>query len=79
VTLDYTFSRSDNFRDNSADGLPLGLDNQRHAVTAGLTRRIRKNILARIRYGFYAYYENSNGGVSDYAAHLASASCTLGF
>ena len=45
VTLDYTFSRSDNFRDNSADGLPLGLDNQRHAVTAGLTRRDRKSVV----------------------------------
>ena len=79
VTVDYAFSRVENFRDNSADGLPLGVDNQRHALTAGVTRRIRENLIARIRYGFYEYAATSNGGINNYRAHLASASCTLGF
>jgi hypothetical protein len=79
VTLDYTFSRSDNFKDNSASGLPLGLDNQRHALVAGLTRRVRENIVIRVRYGFYEYDQSSNGGIANYVAHLASAACTVGF
>jgi hypothetical protein len=79
VTIDYTFSRSENSQENSASALPLGLNNQRHALTAGLTRRIRKNIIARVRYGFYEYDESSNGGINNYRAHLASASCTLAF
>jgi len=79
ATVDYTFSRTDNFTDNSAAGLPLGLNNQRQAVTAGLTRRISKTISARLRYGFYEYDESSNGGINNYRANLASASCTLAF
>jgi hypothetical protein len=79
MTIDYSFSRSDNFKDNSASGLPLGLDNQRQSLTAGVTRRIRKNIITRLRYGFYEYEESSSGGINSYRAHLASASCTLAF
>jgi hypothetical protein len=79
VTIDYAFSRSDNFKNNSADGLPLGLDNQRQSLTAGLTRRIRGNILTRLRYGFYEYDQSSNGGIANYSAHFASASCTVSF
>jgi hypothetical protein len=79
LTVDYVYSRADNFRDNSAAGLPLGLDNQRHALTAGVNRRIRANVLARLRYGFYEAAESSHGGLNNYRAQLASASCTIGF
>ena len=78
MTVDYSFSRSDNFTDNSAAGLPLGLDNRRQTLTAGLTRRITKHISARLRYGFFEYDERSFGGLNNYRAHFASASCTLG-
>jgi hypothetical protein len=79
LNVEYTYSRSDNFTDNSANGLPLGLDFQRHGLLVGLTRRISDHLIARLRYGYYAYNETSNGGISDYTAHLASASCTLRF
>ena len=79
AAVDYTFSRTDNFTDNSAAGLPLGLNNQRQAVTVSLTRRITKKFVARVRYGFYEYDESSNGGINNYHANLASASCTLAF
>ena len=79
LTLEYSYSRSDNFSDNSAAGLPLGLDFQRHALLAGISRKISKNVIARLRYGFYDYDESSTGGVNNYMAHLASASCTVRF
>ena len=79
LNVEYTYSRSDNFTDNSAAGLPLGLDYQRHGLLVGLTRRISDHVIARLRYGYYAYNETGNGGISDYIAHLASASCTVRF
>ena len=57
LNLEYTYSRSDNFTDNSADCLPLGLDNQRHGLIAGLQRKINDHIIARLRYGWFAYWE----------------------
>jgi hypothetical protein len=79
VTVDYTFSRSQNFQNNSAQGLPLGLDNERQALTVGLSRRISQNVQARLRYGYFKYEDRSNGGVNNYLARLASASCTFRF
>jgi opacity protein-like surface antigen len=78
-TLEYSYSRSDNFSDNSAAGLPLGLDFRRHALIAGVSRKISKNVIARLRYGFYDYDEPSTGGINNYTAHLVNASCTVHF
>jgi hypothetical protein len=79
VTVEYSYSRSDNFRDNSADGLPLGIDYQRHALVAGINRRFTKNFEARLRYGWYEYNESSTGGINKYVAQLASATCAVRF
>jgi opacity protein-like surface antigen len=79
LTLEYSYSRSDNFVNNAAAGLPLGLDFQRHAVLAGISRKISKNVVARLRYGFYSYDESSTGGFNNYIANLVSASCSVRF
>ena len=90
-TAEYTFSLANNYENNGNDnspkagfsnndyGLPLGLENERHGVLATLSRRITENIILRIRYGFYAYYERHAGGVDDYEAHLGSLACTFRF
>jgi hypothetical protein len=57
----------------------LGLNFQRHEVQAGVSRKISKNVVARLRYGFYSYDESSTGGFNNYVAHLASASCSVRF
>src|SRR6266853_1293980 len=67
LTLEYSYSRSD----NSSAGLPLGLDFQRHALLAGVSRKISKNAIDRLHYGFYEYNEPSSGGSNNYTAHLA--------
>jgi hypothetical protein len=79
LKAEYLYSRSDNFNDNSADGLPLGLDNQRQGLLVRFSRRITKTMKAELRYGFYAYDENGNGGVDDYEAHLIGASWSMLF
>jgi hypothetical protein len=79
VNVEYTYSRTDNSTVNASAGLPLGLSDQRTGLLVGLTRRISSNVMARVRYGFYDYNDRSGGGIDNYTAHLASASCTVRF
>lgn len=91
IAIDYSYSRADNGRNNGYDntpkagftsadyGLPLGVDNERHAASATLTWKMTKSMVSRLRYGFYQFHENSTGGVDNYSAHLASASCAIKF
>ncbi|MGD0057933.1 MAG: hypothetical protein ABSD58_00805 [Verrucomicrobiia bacterium] len=79
LTLEYSYSRSDNFANNDAAGLPLGLNFQRHAVQASVSRKINKNVVAHLRYAFYSYDESSTGGFNNYIANLVSASCSVRF
>jgi hypothetical protein len=79
LTCEYLFTRSDNFEDNSASGLPLGLDNQRHGFLAVISRRITDYLEVGLRYGFYTYDEDSNGGADDYTAHLIGVGLALTF
>jgi len=79
VNVTYTYSRTDNASDNTAAGLPLGLEDQRTGLLVGLTRRISSNVIARLRYGYYNYNDRSGGGIDTYRANLASASCSVRF
>jgi hypothetical protein len=82
VSLDYLFSRACNFEENNASaafGLPYGVDNTRRAFYAGIKRQISKNVVARLRYGYFHYDEPTNGNIDDYVAHMAIATCTIRF
>jgi hypothetical protein len=79
LTVEYSYSRSENFRDTSATALPLGIDYHRHGLMAGVSRKFTKHVEARLRYGWYEYVESSTGGLNNYRAQLASASCTVRF
>ncbi|MGD1019581.1 MAG: hypothetical protein ABSA12_09705 [Verrucomicrobiia bacterium] len=79
LTLEYSYSCADNFNNNDANGLPLGLNFQRHAVQAGVSRKISTNVVARLRYAFYSYDESSTGGFNNYMANLVTASCNVRF
>ncbi|VBB45489.1 putative Planctomycete cytochrome C [uncultured Desulfatiglans sp.] len=70
LTLEYLYSGSDNFQDNSEEGLPLGIDNDRHGLRLGCSRKINDQLKVRFKYGFYKYTEDSNNGIDDYRAHL---------
>lgn len=73
----YSFSKADYGQHNSAFGLPLGIQYTIHAMQAGLTRRIGKNVSTRLQYGYYQYEEPSSGGANNYHAHSVWA--TLSF
>lgn len=65
----YDFSHSDYAQNNSADGLPLGLDYTRHGLTAGVTRKLTRYLTSNLRYSFYRYSEPTSGGFNDFTAH----------
>lgn len=79
LKVEYLFSRSDNFENNSADGLPLGLDNERNGFFAALSRNIDEKIIIRLRYGYYSYDEGNSRDHNDYEAHLLGACLELRF
>ena len=65
----YSFSRADYSQNNAAEGLPLGLSYMRHALMAGVSRRLTRYLTSSVRYGFFRYSEPSSGGINDYTAH----------
>ena len=73
----YSFSRADYEQDNEALGLPLGIRYSRHALTAGITRRISKNVSGTLQYGYFRYREPTAAGANDYTAHAVLASLNL--
>ncbi len=79
LVVQYVFSKSDNFNNNSTDGLPLGVDNERHGLTTTVSFKLSENARARIGYGYYDYQDRTAGGADDYTAHLASGSVSLNF
>jgi outer membrane receptor for monomeric catechols len=79
LTAEYLYTRSENFNDNSLDGLPLGLDNRRQGFLFRLSRRISETMDGQLGYGFYTYDEESSGGADDYTAHVISALWGLRF
>ncbi|MGH7950972.1 MAG: c-type cytochrome domain-containing protein [Limisphaerales bacterium] len=64
----YIFSRADYGQNNSADGVPLGLDFTRHQLILGLTRQITKRLAGALHYEFSEYSEPGSGGANDFTA-----------
>ena len=54
----YAFSKANYSQDNSAAGVPLGIDYQMHAVQVGLVHRFNKDISSKLQYRFN-YYEGA--------------------
>jgi hypothetical protein len=72
LNLSYFYYSSDNYEDNSAQGLPYGMEADEHGITATLVRRLTAQLRLTVRYGFFHYEEATSGGNNDYHAHLVS-------
>ncbi|MHB9009183.1 MAG: hypothetical protein ACYDC1_19915, partial [Limisphaerales bacterium] len=76
LTATYSFSSADYGQDGLTAGLPLGIEYERHGLTAGLVRRLHRTVSASLQYGFYFYREPTAAGAADYTAHGIFASVT---
>lgn len=79
LTATYSYTRADDFRDNSAVGMPYGISEQQHSVQAALNRRIRENVSVQLRYAYYEFNSPSSGGFDNVRAHMFGSSCTVRF
>ncbi len=75
----YSFSYSDYSQTQFARGLPLGVQYTQHGLQAGLRRRLTKNLVTRLQYGFFQYAEPTRGGANDYTAHAVLATISYVF
>jgi mono/diheme cytochrome c family protein len=73
----YYFSRSRYGQNNMVDGLPLGMDYDRHGVEVGLRRSFSSSVTARLQYAFFSYEERSSGHLLDFTAHQILATVNL--
>lgn len=75
----YSFSRADYGQNNQENGLPLGIEYDRHGLVAGVRRHFKNNLTTNLQYGFFRYAEPSAGHLNDYTAHAVFATLTLAF
>jgi hypothetical protein len=73
LTASYSLSLADLAQDNSADGLPLGIKYQQHALQFGIKRQIGKGKSLSLYYSFYHYDEPSSGGFNNFNAQAVFA------
>ncbi len=79
LNVSYFYYRADNYSDNSSVGVPYGTGAEEHGVTAGIVRRINKNLRLTVKYGFYHYTDDTSGGNNNYSAHLVYSSLQYRF
>ncbi len=79
LNLGYFYYESNNYHDNSLDGLPLGAEALEHGVTALLTRRLTPNLRLKLRYAFFHSEDVPSGGHNDYDAHVLFTSLQYRF
>ncbi len=77
LSANYSFSEADFGQNNFAATLPVGMEYQMHSIQVGLTRRISKNVSAKLLYAFNSYDEPSSGSALNYEAHTLFASFTV--
>ena len=73
------FSLAEYGQDNFAKGLPLGLEYQRQGAQFGLSRRLGKNVSAKLQCRFDCYREPSSGGANNYLAHAIYGALSFQF
>ena len=76
--LGYFYYRADDYQ-NIPVGVPFGAGAEQHGLTAGIVRRISKNMRLTLRYAFSHYTDELYGGHRDFDAHLVYSSLQYRF
>lgn len=79
LQLNYFYYESNNYEDNSVDGVPYGAGGHEHGVTAGVTRKLRENVRLSLKYGYFAWKDELAGDRNDYDAHMVYSSVQYRF
>jgi len=79
LSLSYIYYLTDDYSDNEPAGVAYGAGGQEHSITATLTRRISERLRASVKYGYFRYLDQANGGNGDFGAHLVYATLRYRF
>ncbi len=79
IQADYFYYRANNYIDNSAVSQPYGAGAEQHGITGTLSQRLSKNLLWKLRYGYYTNRDQTSGGYNNYTAHLVYSSLQYRF
>ena len=79
LRVGYVYYRADDYQNISGDGVPYGAGAEQHSITAGLTRRVTKNIRWNLKYAFSHYTDDLYGGNRNFEAHLLYTSLQYRF
>ncbi len=66
----YFYYRANDFQDAITLSQPYGTSLEEHAITGGITRRLRENLLLTLKYGYINNRDVTSGGNNNYEAHL---------
>lgn len=77
LSATYTFSEANYGENNAANGVPLGLNYNRHNLIFGVSKKINAHFSAALRYVFSSYTEPGTGGFNDY--HSQGGFATLAY
>ncbi len=64
---------TDNYKDNSATGLPLGDNTEENSLISTLTKRMTENVTLTMQYGLYTYRDGLSRHNRDFTAHVISS------
>jgi hypothetical protein len=79
LNLGYSMSKTDNFNNFSATGMPYGLDNFSQDASFGVKHALDKNSSLEFKCKYLSYTESSNNHANDYEAYLLSAAMNMVF
>lgn len=79
LQADYTYSRADNFYDNSSASVPYGAGFTEQSAGLTCSYRISDHVRWSARYGFYTNNDETYYGKKNYDAHVVYSSVQIGF
>jgi hypothetical protein len=71
IQAQYFYYRADNYENTAAATMPYGIGAEEHGIIGTLTQKITSRLRWTLKYGFFAYHDQTSGGFNDYQGHLA--------
>lgn len=79
LQVDYSYYNADDYYADLPTSVSYGAGAQENSVTATVTREISKSVDVSVKYGFYRYRDQTDGGLDNYDAQLVYVSTRFKF
>ena len=70
LQADYTFYKASNYEDVALYTQPYGAGAEQQTVTLTLNRKLRANVTANVKCGYFQYTDETSGGYNNYSGVL---------